>query len=264
MEEPNLQTILDLQELFQNWFLALQKQLPFVWMLFECPEQQISLKLGEQKPLSTAIYHDFLWDNVSLGHIYLYWQRAINPEEFLILEHSFKKIQIPLHNALEYYRVTVHSFKDALTNVGNRFALEQILKKKLTSVVHQKDLLSLIFIDVVHFKHINDTYGHLAGDHALKFLAQNLQLLSRDSDTIFRYGGDEFLCILNTNKSGAQKMVDRIHDFLKKNPCHFEEQPFFIQVSIGIAEAKAKDTPHCLLERVDQDFYHNKRKKTVV
>ena len=140
-------------------------------------------------------------------------------------------------------------YKDPLTETFNRKALEKNLKNLKDKVI--------IFIDVDDFKKINDTYGHLVGDKILKELAKIIKGSLRSSDAVYRYGGDEFVIVLD--KSSYEK-AEKIAERIKKNvesKIAVESNP--ISISYGISTS-----PHNvegILEEADERMYRMKRMK---
>lgn len=149
---------------------------------------------------------------------------------------------------------------DSLTKVFNRRALS----KYLSNVCEQKNEhyeLHLLLLDIDDFKVINDTYGHIAGDKILIFIANILKKTLRDGDKIFRYGGEEFVLILNRiDATYCQKIASRVLELINKNKLIYKGQSIHVTVSIGTTLYDLSDTPDCLINRADQALY--KAKKT--
>lgn len=131
---------------------------------------------------------------------------------------------------------------DPLTSVNNKRSFIARLKEELSHSRRTKIDLSLLMIDIDFFKKINDTYGHLAGDHVLIKLSKILQAMTRHEDIVARYGGEEFAVILrNTNEDGATLLAERIRTSVEGNILKFEEDEIKITISIGIASLSEKN-----------------------
>ncbi|MCX7720517.1 MAG: GGDEF domain-containing protein [Dictyoglomus thermophilum] len=103
------------------------------------------------------------------------------------------------------------SYVDPLTGVYNKRKIDEILENEVSRALRYNRPLSLIFIDIDHFKNINDTYGHIIGDNFLKELALFLLRNTRNIDTIGRFGGEEFVCILpETDLESAYKVGEKL------------------------------------------------------
>jgi len=154
------------------------------------------------------------------------------------------------------------SIKDPLTKLYNRNYLEDYATKAYSRVKRHHNKLILIFIDLDNFKQVNDTFGHEAGDEVLKKVSDIFREIFRQYDIIVRYGGDEFIILIedvkydkNSIKNLLDKMVERIEENLKK---------FNISASYGIAIAPIE--AHSFKELIylaDEKMYKQKiaRKK---
>ena len=148
--------------------------------------------------------------------------------------------------------------QDPLTHVFTRQSGSEMIDMQFRVATRQKGTFSILFLDLDHFKSINDTYGHDEGDKALCMFVECLQDKLRGSDTIIRWGGEEFLVALpNTDKEGARLVINRIiTDWLGVRP---DGEP--LTASIGVSERKDDDLHdwHDLIEMADARMYEAKR-----
>jgi diguanylate cyclase (GGDEF)-like protein len=147
---------------------------------------------------------------------------------------------------------------DSLTRVFNRRALNTYLKN-ICNKKSIKDELHLLILDIDDFKVINDTYGHIAGDKILIFVSNMLRKTLRDGDKIFRYGGEEFIIILN--RINTQKCLDianRILKLISTNKLIYKGDSINVTVSIGATKYCVGDTPESLINRADKALYNSK------
>lgn len=151
---------------------------------------------------------------------------------------------------------------DSLTELNNRRALEWDLPRQIKRARTQKTSLSLIILDVDHFKKVNDTHGHLVGDRILQVLSQRLRHNLRCQDTAFRYGGEEFVILLaNTTDEEALVVARRLNRVISDEPFSLSNQlTINITISLGTACLKAEDDDQgeSLLYRADQCLLHAK------
>ena len=160
-----------------------------------------------------------------------------------------------------YQRQALH---DGLTGLLNRKSLDDRLAQELNKTQRHGGTLSLMLIDVDHFKELNDRLGHLVGDQALKNLADIFRAETRESDLSFRYGGDEFAILLPaTDLSAAQCTAERICRKLQAAPIETfsvddGNTPLRPELSIGVAEYLPGDTEAELLQRADTQLYQAK------
>lgn len=134
------------------------------------------------------------------------------------------------------------SITDYLTGVySRRYFFEQaILELERAGRYNRK--LSVVIIDIDHFKQLNDSYGHLAGDEVLMVLAENAGTILRKTDLMARYGGEEFVLLLpETDGPGAFKLAERLRKSIEDFKVEFDDKEIAFTISIGIAEIKSSD-----------------------
>jgi diguanylate cyclase (GGDEF)-like protein len=161
-------------------------------------------------------------------------------------------------------RLETISLRDGLTNVANRRCFDQTLTAEWNRAVRMQHSIALVLIDIDHFKHLNDTYGHQAGDQCLIALASAMQSsLIRSGDLLARYGGEEFSIILPATGLDCAKVVAAtIHDAV--HALHFRNETSsgdFVTVSIGVAVELSPLTgsPENLIKSSDLALYKAKQ-----
>ena len=144
---------------------------------------------------------------------------------------------------------------DNLTQVYNRNMLHVLLDKKIFNYQGKREAFVLTMIDIDYFKKVNDTYGHLVGDDVLKGIAAVIKKHIRDEDIFARWGGEEFILILNVN---IQKGIQIANELRKKiEEADFKEAKK-VTCSFGITEFKENDTINNLIKRADEALYEAK------
>ncbi|GLQ29790.1 diguanylate cyclase [Litoribrevibacter albus] len=139
-------------------------------------------------------------------------------------------------NACNMEQVRQLSLVDGLTQVCNRRAFDEALIQETSSAMRYQRHLACLFIDIDHFKKINDHFGHQVGDEALKQLANCVKPLLRRSDHIARYGGEEFAILLpETDLSGANIIAERIRETVANQEFQLLDQALKITLSVGVA-----------------------------
>ncbi len=152
------------------------------------------------------------------------------------------------------------AFTDALTGLPNRFAYQERLEQEYERWKRYGSPLSILILDVDHFKRINDTYGHQAGDKALRIIARELSLAIRKTDFIGRYGGEEIVVLLpETDAKAALQAAEKLRKRVEECGFHFREKRVTITVSCGVSEYREGDTPESAFERADQALYEAKK-----
>jgi len=163
--------------------------------------------------------------------------------------------------ALQNEKLERLSITDGLTMLYNRRHIMEILTQEARRSLRQDYPLSVLMIDVDHFKQFNDTYGHLAGDEALKQVATKLIEATRDIDFVARYGGEEFLVVLgDTDLDGAVEVAERIRERVAAEPIMVGDASAGVTVSIGVAALPEKcDDPERIIANADAAMYQAKR-----
>lgn len=158
------------------------------------------------------------------------------------------------------YKDKAHqSVTDKLTGMYNRAYFENYLPATLQSMEPTQNL-SVIMADIDHFKSINDTYGHPAGDYIIKKVAHLFREKFRKTDVLCRYGGEEFLAILpTTDLLGAASAADKLRKSIETENFSFEDKKINVTISLGIAEVKVGyEKSEQLIARADHALYYSK------
>ncbi|MFJ5468931.1 diguanylate cyclase [Pectobacterium carotovorum] len=154
----------------------------------------------------------------------------------------------------------LESGKDTLTLLLNRRFLPTILRHEISLAMHSNTSLSIAMIDIDHFKTVNDTYGHAAGDNILKRIAEILYESTRNSDYVFRYGGEEFMIVLiETPKVAAYTIIERLRKKIQDHPIHLQNgESVTMTISAGIAVYSGHPDYECLIKAADDALYQAK------
>lgn len=153
----------------------------------------------------------------------------------------------------------VKTYLDPLTKVYNRNALVEHLKAILEKETFDFEIFALM-IDVDNFKNINDRFGHIAGDKVLIFIAKLLKKALRDGDRVYRFGGEEFIIILNrTDLEGAKLVAERLLSLCRNNKPLFQNQQIAVTLSIGLTKMVEGDSMDTIIERSDTALYQAKK-----
>ncbi|QXI15673.1 diguanylate cyclase [Pseudomonas hamedanensis] len=148
---------------------------------------------------------------------------------------------------------------DPLTGLPNRAAWSERLEHEIRQWQQHGNTLSLAMLDLDHFKRINDSYGHLAGDKVLKIIATVLRKRLRGSDFIARFGGEEFVLLLPaTPPAAGAKLLETLRAAIEACPFHFKGERVTITISMGLASFRVGEHSDMVLKRADQALYRAK------
>mgnify|MGYP005988136741 CR=1 FL=1 len=193
-----------------------------------------------------------------------------------LLEERVQERTLELHIALQELEEANHELEkkntlDELTGLFNRRFYDQKILAEYRRSKRNLTPLSLIIIDIDHFKSVNDNYGHLAGDHCLTWISKHLKKsLQRGSDMAFRYGGEEFCIILpDTDEKGAVVFAEALRTAVEYQACNHEDIDIPLTISSGIfTYIQQKDIqPEQMFTNADKALYeakHNGRNQVHV
>lgn len=149
---------------------------------------------------------------------------------------------------------------DALTQLANRRYLEREIEARFEEMKRLGVPFALLFIDIDHFKKVNDTYGHDIGDRILQFVADALVANSRPFDLFGRWGGEEFIGVIrNIGPEEVMLLGNRIRILVEHSYILHQESKLSVNISLGATMAKVDDTLDSLVKRADSLLYESKR-----
>ncbi len=185
-------------------------------------------------------------------------------QDTFFLDQLGVKSSLYLSNGLVRQQLAFFATRDPLTGLRNRRELDETLPRLLSLQRRHEQSLAVLFMDCDGFKHINDRYGHAAGDKLLVHLARQLEQALRHSDLVFRFAGDEFVVILpqETHES-ATVLAKRLQKQLSEQPLQLDDVSLSLAISIGTAASDQlpEANAQALLHAADHALYENKRQR---
>ena len=154
----------------------------------------------------------------------------------------------------EIYRLTTI---DGLTQISNKRYFMETLEREIARGQRYQRPLSLVMFDIDHFKIINDTYGHLAGEYVLNQLATAVKQRIRREDVFARYGGEEFAIVLpEIEVPTALLFAEKVRQLVQQHEFRFEKTRIDVTISVGVAGTERKDVEaEALIKRADEQLY---------
>jgi len=253
-----LQTTIEIEPLFELFYGQMQHLLKINSCCYTHTEKNITIKLGTAKrhscDYSLSIQHQYI------GELVFTRQLRFSEEELNQIEVLLGTLVYPLRNALNYRDALNQAMHDPLTGLGNRGALESALEHQWQVAQRYEQDMTVLMIDIDHFKSINDRFGHDIGDYVIKEVASTINVTTRQTDLAFRYGGEEFLVILNkTYGLGSTIIAERIRENIEslqlKTP---GGQQIKVTASIGGSQLRANISKDELVKQADKALYSAK------
>lgn len=187
-----------------------------------------------------------------------YLTKPFSTAELLVRIENFLRIK-KQHDMLKD-----ESIHDKMTGVLNKVNFMKETDEELRRAFIYKKTAALIMADIDNFKHINDKYGHLAGDQVITELSSAIKRIIRPTDILGRFGGDEFVLLLpNTDAEGASFIAKRLIEEIGEKPVKYEKEELALSVSLGIADTKGRDIRETgtLVKLADKALYKAKKQK---
>ncbi len=214
-----------------------------------------TIKPGDMKPFSQIMQEAI----EELGRMNFSYEQIVL--ELKQAKQNAEQLAINLKRANDSLRELV--YRDGLTGLYNHRYFQEVIESELQKSVRYKHPLSLLLIDIDHFKNVNDTFGHPAGDRVLKEVSQVMLKLVRQIDIVARYGGEEFAVIMpETGKVGGKVLAQRVRRGIEQHQTKHNNQLITVTVSIGLVStdmANVEITRKGLIDRSDQVLYKAKR-----
>ncbi|MEB3279907.1 MAG: diguanylate cyclase [Lyngbya sp.] len=236
--------------------------------LNECHIQLLERYAVKANLVVPIVYQDKLWGLMIAHHCrdIRYWEQ----HEITLLSELSAQAAIAIHQGELYHQLEIANqelerlaARDGLTQIANRHCFDRVLEKEWQRLMRSQDQLSLILCDIDSFKLYNDTYGHQAGDHCLRQVAQAIQAgVKRPADLVARYGGEEFAVILpNTSLQGALRVAEEIRVRVRAlGISHSQSVHQCVTLSLGVASLIPKPSLSIstLIGAADEALYRAK------
>lgn len=254
----SLQTTLDPSRLIEIFSAEVGTLIVHQGIRYSNEDTGLEIELG-RRARHACSYNLNIGDE-PLGRLTVRRDRKFTDPEMEALEQLLCSLLYPLRNGLLYEDALQLAQKDPLTGICNRAALDEMLQREFAHAQRKDTSLSLVVLDIDHFKRINDHWGHIVGDCALKHVAGMIAGCKRDGDLLFRYGGEEFVILMrDTDIEGARLLAERIRQHIATNTFDCSGADLKVTVSIGISSLRAEDDRASLFARADEALYRAKK-----
>ncbi|CAI8916009.1 Diguanylate cyclase (GGDEF) domain-containing protein [Pseudomonas sp. IT-P44] len=253
-----LQTSLEPQRILGLFYREIQRLVPLDALSYQHKASDLRLEYGQRghHSISYTLSHE----GEQLGELVFRRNQRFSEQELGNLESLLSALLYPMRNALLYRAATQSALRDPLTDTGNRIAMDQTLQREIDMSRRHLQPLSLLMLDIDHFKQINDTHGHSAGDDVLKGVAASIKSQLRNVDMVFRFGGEEFLILLsNTGREAAAMVGERLRLAAQAKDFSADGNLIELTVSLGCSTLLPGESAESLLRRADSALYVAKR-----
>lgn len=250
-----LQTTLDLDMLLNIFSIEVNRYINFSSLNFK--SNTVNNTLSGSREAKKERSFMLKADDELVGTLTYGVNQPISLINFKVLHQLHSCLVHPLKNAIAYHDAMKLAMHDGLTGLGNRRYFDEQIKRSMHNAKRQHNLVGLVLGDLNRFKAINDTFGHGVGDLVLKEFAHVLRKCTRDSDSVFRFGGDEFAIIVENADENALAIIEsRINIEILTSELLSKYQ---LGCSIGSTFMIKTDNESSLFERADKILYTKKR-----
>ena len=252
-----LQTSLNPARLASLFADALSAVLPFDAWSYHFETE--GLKEGRGVLIGDRLGYELRIGEERLGEFALYRRARFSEEEASAVDSLVWCLIHPLRNGLQHRRALHTAYRDPLTGAYNRRAFDDHLAHEVATARRAGTPLSLVVIDIDHFKAINDHFGHLTGDRALQAVVRTADETMRGADLLYRYGGEEFVLLLNnTDRKGALRLAERVRRELEWREHELGGGTLKMTASFGVATLEGGEEGETLFAKADAALYRAK------
>lgn len=250
----SMQVTLEFNELVEIFSRKIQSAIPH--SAYQYRNEAFDVDINNGIVTQYSLSYGLLYENQHLGELKLMRHTLFQEAEIKKLEDLLVLFCMALKNVAFYQQAIKMAHTDPLTKVRNRSSFDDTIQRELQLARRKKEALSVIFLDIDHFKILNDTYGHACGDFVLSTVANWIKEVLRGSDIVFRYGGEEFVIILSdTPEEGAGIIAERIRHEIDTHALMYEAHELHITASLGTSTLCADDSVSSLVQRADHAMY---------
>jgi diguanylate cyclase (GGDEF)-like protein len=246
-----LLTTIDLPKLADLYFQQLKNTLPMSGLKIQFEDNlvkfgesdgkkhQKTLKCMQHSSAVAVMEYDFL--------------QPPSIRDWQILQQMHVNFCYPFKNALEHFKIKQFAMKDFLTSLGNRASYDETMVRLVSQSHRHHQPFGLLVLDMDNFKQVNDVHGHQEGDKVLIICAETILHCLRETDFAFRFGGDEFCCLLPDADKHTNKLIaERIRSAIEAQPLLRKHN---ISCSIGTATYLTNDSQIGIFSRADDALY---------
>jgi diguanylate cyclase (GGDEF)-like protein len=252
-----LQTTLDFSELIAIFSGKIKAMIPHSAFAYTHPGFGLEVKSGIAGKYACS--YTLKIGQQPLGKLKLMRNHRFSDIEIKLLETLLGCLIYPLKNAMLFHQALKMAYIDPLTQTHNRTSFNDMISREMKLAMRNAKNLAIIFLDIDHFKAINDNYGHHCGDLMLASVAAWIKNSLRSSDIVFRYGGEEFVILLSdTDLAGAELLAEKIRAAIERHILAYGMNAIKVTASLGVSALLGNDTLDSFIKRADDALYKAK------
>ena len=249
-----LQTTLDVKSLIDMFAIEVAKYVDFTGLYFKHAE--ISATARGSRQARSERQFELKLNGQFFGIITYAINMPISIANYKVLTELHDLLINPLNNAVQYHQAMQLAMQDSLTKLGNRRSFDEQIKRTMAQASRRHARAGLILCDLNKFKAINDSFGHDIGDHVLIQFAKALLKSVRDTDSVFRFGGDEFAIIVADATEQSLAVIEhRVYMAMSKDAFLAK---YNVTSSLGLAFMNRADNATSFFKRADKALYSQK------
>ena len=248
---------LEIEPIIEAFMEKIADDVAYCGYRFSCEDINVTVEAGVIEGYNAN--YRLKIQNRLLGELTLFKLTSFNSRELCDLEDLLCSLIYPIKNALMYQIALKSAYRDPLTGLNNRMAMEKNLPREIDLAKRHSQSMALLVMDLDGFKEINDGFGHDVGDQVLREVAEVISHVVRNTDLVFRYGGDEFVGgLAQTDVHGAIDVCERIRSSVEQLDLSGFGVSGQVRVSIGITLVRQGDIFQVAFKRADKALYQAK------
>ena len=249
-----LQTTLDVKDLIDIFAIEVARYLDFAGIYFKHVDVNASARGSRQAKAERQF--ELKINDQFLGIITYAVNTPISIFDDKVLTELHQLLINPLNNAVKYHQAMQLAMQDSLTQLGNRRSFDEQIKRSIAQANRRQASVGLILCDLNKFKAVNDLFGHAIGDNVLIHFSKALRQSVRDTDYVFRFGGDEFAIIVtDASRQSLTVIEQRIYYTMSQDTLLTK---YNVTSSLGLTFMNRSDDVTSFFQRADKDLYSQK------
>lgn len=248
---------IELEKIIEIFSYEIRKDIPHLGYQYECDEIDASFSQGEIADQSANYRLNV--HGQQIGELTFFRDESFSSEEICDLEELLASLIFPVKHAVMYQTALLSAYSDPLTGLNNRTSMEKCLPREIELSKRHSQSMAILVMDLDGFKHINDSHGHDIGDQVLREVGNVILGAVRNTDLLYRYGGDEFVGgLVQTDLEGALDVSERIRSGVEALSNTTDLPTDGIKISIGLTMVQSRDCFKLAFKRADKALYSAK------